>query len=114
MRRFRLLQVCNRNDRAHLWVCPWLRDEACDPFDEYIVKLKYPVKTMAGVEFFVDIKFETKEVAITPVGSMQWVWFTPAMVDTIEPPELQDYKNLERSQAPALPWVFNSDFSPPD
>lgn len=114
MKRYRLLQVCNRNSRARLWVCPWLRDNKTDPFDEYIVKLRYPAKTMAGVEYFVDIDHAKMEVAITPVGSMQWIWFTPAMVDTIKPPALEDYQNLDRFNAPDLPWLLNGNFSPPD
>ena len=112
MKRFRLLQCCNRQHRARLWVCPWLRDNKTDMFDEWIVHVNRPVNAHAGVEYFVDISFKTKEVAITPAGSLEWVFFTRSTIDSIKRPEREDYERLGLVNAPYLPWIVNNDFSP--
>ena len=114
MKRYRLLQVCNRNARAHLWVCPWLRDNKTDPFEEWIIRLSKPLKVMAGVDYFIDIEFKTKEIAVSPVGSLHWVFFQRSIVEDISAPTSEDYTNRVVSWAPDLPWLFNSNFSPPD
>ena len=114
MKRFRFLQLCNKNGKAHIWVCPWLRDNKTDPFDEWIIKLNQPAEITIGMDYFVDIFFNTWEVAITPVGSLQWVIFSHKVIESIARPTPEDYKALGLTKAPDLPWIFTSNFSLPD
>ena len=108
MDRFRLLQMCNKNEKGRMWVCPWLRVTDRDPFDEWIVELTVPLKVMGGVDYFVDINFERVDIAVTPVGSMQWVFFTKSLISDIRRPETEDYDNLVVHRAPRPPWMFTT------
>ena len=110
MDRFRLLQICNRNAKAHCWVCPWAGDEPRDIFDEYIILFKQPLYLMAGTEFFVDIDFFKTQVAFAPVSNLQWTIFLPPTIDRISRPTKEDYDNYVCFEAPDLPWLFNSNF----
>lgn len=111
MKRFRLLQCCNRHNKGHIWVCPWLRDNKTDIFDEWIVLFKQPLNIHAGVDYYVDISFKTRKIAITPIGSMVWVFFASSSIACIRRPNTDDYQNLTLRDAPYLPWVINGNFS---
>ena len=108
MNRYRFLQLCNRNDKARIWVCPWLRDNKTDPFEEWIIRLNQPASITTGMDYFVDIFFDTYEVAVVPVGSLSWVFFTPKVIESITKPTLEDYQALRLTKAPDLPWIFTS------
>lgn len=115
MKRFRLLQVCNRLSRAHLWVCPWLRDgwEIEAVFQEFVVKLNQPMTLKDGVEYFVDIDFVvmdgydqlTKSVFITPSGDFQWFKIPTNFIVAIVEPDQDDFGNIITYRSPRLPWV---------
>lgn len=115
MKRFRLVQVCNRLGRARLWVCPWLRDgwHPSQAFDEWIITLNTRIDLAEGIEYFVDIdyvicsdaEYLMRSVFITPAGTLSWAQIPPAFITSIKAPDADDLSNTETFGAPALPWV---------
>lgn len=115
MKRFRLVQVCNRHKRAHLWVCPWLRDgwHVSQVFDEWLILLNQPMNLKDDTEYFVDIAFDEvegedrlrREIYITPAGTMSWYQIPKGFVVSIQPPSLEDISNHITFDAPVMPWV---------
>lgn len=93
---FRTIHVCNRWGLAHIWVCPWLRDEPDrDPFDEWVIRLTGKTAMQQGQHYFVEMDRTTRFVAFNHCGGLYWHIMPAFLIKAIERPTTEDLTNYK-------------------
>lgn len=112
---YRTIHICNRWGRAHIWVCPWLRDEPKDGpkrdyFDEWVIRLNGVTLMKQGEHFFVEYERKTSFLAFNRCGEFGWHIINSPYIDKIERPTKEDFENLKAFNVKSLNSSFTGNF----